>query len=254
MVEFQEQTGHLYNLEATPAEGTTYRFAREDRKRFPGILQAGTPRRPTTPTARSCRSASPTMPSRRWNTRRTCNASTPAAPCCTSTCPSRSPAPRPASAWCSRALGRFRLPYITITPTFSICPSHGYIAGEHEFCPRCDAVAAQGFRVGLHTAGAYPDRLARVLPGVDWIGLDIKALPEDYPATTGVPGSGGRAWRSLELVRDSGVPFDVRITRHPALLPDERLARLRARLAEHGITAPRLQACNHETMRDPALG
>ena len=40
-----------------------------------------------------------------------------------------------------RALTRFRLPYITITPTFSICPVHGYIAGEHEFCPHCDAEA-----------------------------------------------------------------------------------------------------------------
>jgi ribonucleoside-triphosphate reductase len=38
-----------------------------------------------------------------------------------------------------RALERFRLPYITITPTFSICPKHGYIAGNHEFCPKCDA-------------------------------------------------------------------------------------------------------------------
>ena len=46
MVEFQEQTGHLYNLEATPAEGTTYRFAKEDRKRCPGILQAGTDGQP----------------------------------------------------------------------------------------------------------------------------------------------------------------------------------------------------------------
>ena len=36
------------------------------------------------------------------------------------------------------ALGRFRLPYLTITPTFSICPTHGYLAGEHEFCPKCD--------------------------------------------------------------------------------------------------------------------
>lgn len=41
MKEFQEQTGNLYNLEATPAEGTTYRFAKEDKKRFPAILQAG---------------------------------------------------------------------------------------------------------------------------------------------------------------------------------------------------------------------
>lgn len=36
------------------------------------------------------------------------------------------------------ALGRFRLPYLTVTPTFSICPRHGYLAGEHEFCPKCD--------------------------------------------------------------------------------------------------------------------
>ena len=46
MVEFQEATGHLYNLEATPAEGTTYRFAKEDRKRYPDILQAGTETNP----------------------------------------------------------------------------------------------------------------------------------------------------------------------------------------------------------------
>jgi hypothetical protein len=67
ITEFQEETGHLYNLEATPAEGTTYRFAKEDRKRFPGILQAGTPSSPTTPTPASCRWASPTTPSRRWS-------------------------------------------------------------------------------------------------------------------------------------------------------------------------------------------
>ena len=46
MIEFQETTGHLYNLEATPAEGTTYRFAREDRKRYPGIRQAGSAQAP----------------------------------------------------------------------------------------------------------------------------------------------------------------------------------------------------------------
>jgi ribonucleoside-triphosphate reductase len=46
MVEFQEETGHMYNLEATPAEGTTYRFAKEDKKRYPDILQAGTPDKP----------------------------------------------------------------------------------------------------------------------------------------------------------------------------------------------------------------
>ncbi|PVV18344.1 MAG: hypothetical protein B6D79_15970, partial [gamma proteobacterium symbiont of Ctena orbiculata] len=37
-----------------------------------------------------------------------------------------------------RALENFRIPYMTVTPTFSICPRHGYISGEHEFCPKCD--------------------------------------------------------------------------------------------------------------------
>ena len=37
-----------------------------------------------------------------------------------------------------RTLEKFRLPYVTVTPTFSICPTHGYLAGEHEFCPKCD--------------------------------------------------------------------------------------------------------------------
>ncbi len=56
----------MYNLEATPAEGTTYRFAKEDRKRWPDILQAGTAEQPYyTNSARSCRSASPTTRSRR---------------------------------------------------------------------------------------------------------------------------------------------------------------------------------------------
>lgn len=38
-----------------------------------------------------------------------------------------------------RALTQYQLPYITVTPTFSICPKHGYIAGEHDYCPHCDA-------------------------------------------------------------------------------------------------------------------
>ena len=99
MVEFQEETGHMYNLEATPAEGTTYRFAREDRKRYPGILQAGTPRPPTTPTARNSRWAIPTTPSRPWRCRPICRPSTPAGPCFTSTWLSRSARPRPAGVW-----------------------------------------------------------------------------------------------------------------------------------------------------------
>jgi ribonucleoside-triphosphate reductase len=68
--------------------------------------------------------------------RRRCSANTPAAPCCTCTWASACPA---CKKLVRRALENFRLPYVTVTPTFSICPKHGYVEGEHAFCPRCDA-------------------------------------------------------------------------------------------------------------------
>ena len=62
-------------------------------------------------------------------------------------------------------------------------------------------VKAEGFMVGLHTAGVYPRRLEAALGHVDWVGLDIKALPGDYPEAVGAPG--GKAWRALELVMEA---------------------------------------------------
>ena len=78
-----------------------------------------------------------------------------------------------------------------------------------------DEVRSLGFRIGLHTAGIYPRRLAALLPWLDWVGLDIKALPADYPALTGAPASGVRAWLSLRLLLASGVPLEVRTTLDP---------------------------------------
>lgn len=86
---FQEETGHVYNLEATPAEGTSYSLAQLDRKKYPDIITAGrTP--PTTPTRPSCRSVSPTTSLRRSTSRTSCSASTRAARCSTSISASRS--------------------------------------------------------------------------------------------------------------------------------------------------------------------
>jgi ribonucleoside-triphosphate reductase len=138
MVEFQEETGHMYNLEATPAEGTTHRFAREDKKRFPAILQAGTEEAPYytnssqlpvgyTDDAFEALAAQDALQTRytggtvlhlymgeRIGSTEACKRLV------------------------QRALSNFRLPYITVTPIFSVCPVHGYLAGEHEFCPKCD--------------------------------------------------------------------------------------------------------------------
>ena len=136
--EFQAETGHMYNLEATPAEGTTYRFAKEDRKRFPDILQAGTAERPyyTNSTqlpvgytddpfvALSLQDGLQTL----YNGGTVLHLYMQERISSVAAC----------KQLVRRSLERFRLPYITVTPTFSICPKHGYLAGEHEFCPRCD--------------------------------------------------------------------------------------------------------------------
>lgn len=78
-------------------------------------------------------------------------------------------------------------------------------------------VQALGFAVGLHTAGAYPGRLAQVLPLVDWVGIDIKAAPAAYSRVTGQGTSGVRAFSALELVQRSGVDYEVRLTVDPTV-------------------------------------
>jgi pyruvate formate lyase activating enzyme len=114
-------------------------------------------------------------------------------------------------------------------------------------------VRALGFKVGLHSAGCYPRRLAALLPEIDWLGLDIKALPEDYPALTGAPGSGERAWQSLEAVLSAGVDCEVRVTVHRQLLPDEKLRRLIGRLGDAGAPRVVLQRCRSGQALDPGL-
>ncbi len=101
LVQFQEDSGHLYNLEATPAEGTTYRFAKEDRKRWSDILQAGSAEAPYYTNSSQLPVGFTDDPSRPCSCRMSCNANTPAAPCCTCTWPSGFPRPRPASSWCA---------------------------------------------------------------------------------------------------------------------------------------------------------
>jgi ribonucleoside-triphosphate reductase len=138
MVDFQEESGNLYNLEATPAEGTTYRFAREDRKHYPDILQAGTVEHPYYTNSSQLpvgytddpfAALSHQEPLQRRYTGGTvlhlymseCISSTEAC-----------------KRLIKRSLERFSIPYLTLTPTFSICPVHGYLSGEHKFCPKCD--------------------------------------------------------------------------------------------------------------------
>ena len=97
------------------------------------------------------------------------------------------------------------------------------------------AVKAMGFKVGLHTAGIHPQRLALVLPLVDWVGMDVKAEFHNYASLTGAPGSGERARLSMELILASSVAHEFRTTVHPDLLRGEALERLAHALASRGV-------------------
>ncbi|NMK45950.1 ribonucleoside triphosphate reductase [Achromobacter sp. Bel] len=139
MTEFQEQTGHLYNLEATPAEGTTYRFAREDRKRYPGILQAGTDAQPYYTNSSQLPVGHTDDPFHALQLQETLQSKYTGGTVLHLYMNEAVSSAEACKQLVRRALSNFRLPYITVTPTFSICPNHGYLAGHHEFCPKCDA-------------------------------------------------------------------------------------------------------------------
>lgn len=136
--DYQTETRNLYNLEATPAEGTTYRFAKEDQKRFPAILQAGTYEAPyytnssQLPVGYTDDIFEALLLQDKLQTKYTggtvlhcyMNERISSAAACRNLV--------------RKILTNFKLPYITITPTFSICPKHGYLAGEYDFCFKCD--------------------------------------------------------------------------------------------------------------------
>jgi pyruvate formate lyase activating enzyme len=97
------------------------------------------------------------------------------------------------------------------------------------------------FKIGLHTGGAYPARLAEALPLLDWIGFDIKAPFDAYPLITGALDSGGAAKASARLVIESGVAHEFRTTVHPRQLSPHVVRRLADDLARSGVHCYALQ-------------
>jgi ribonucleoside-triphosphate reductase len=137
--EFQLESGNMYNLEATPAEGTTYRFAKEDLKRYPDIIQAGfkganyytnSSQLPVDFTKDAFEALQMQDELQKKYTGGTVlhlymNERISSSKVC--------------GQLIKKVVENFELPYFTITPTFSLCPKHGYLSGEHKFCPKCDS-------------------------------------------------------------------------------------------------------------------
>ena len=134
---YQEETGHLYNLEATPAEGTTYRFAKEDIKRYPGIIQAGGEANIYYTNSSQIPVGHTDDPFEALELQDELQGKYTGGTVLHLYMSER----LSDGATCKRlvrtVLGNYRLPYITVTPVFSVCQTHGYLSGEHHGCPHC---------------------------------------------------------------------------------------------------------------------
>lgn len=136
--DYQEETGNLYNLEATPAEGTTYRFAKEDKMLFPEILQAGTEQAPYYTNSSQLPVGFTDDVFTALELQDELQAQYTGGTVLHCYMQERVSSPAACRDLVRKILSNFRLPYITITPTFSICPKHGYLSGEYDYCPKCD--------------------------------------------------------------------------------------------------------------------
>ena len=144
LVEFQEQTGNNYNLEATPAEGTSYRLAQIDKKKYPEILCAN---------EKECcgelgevfYTNSTQLPVNftddifeALDLQDRIQSQYTGGTVFHTFAGEKIDDPRSVKAFTKRVCENYTLPYFTFTPTFSVCPSHGYIAGEQPACPTCE--------------------------------------------------------------------------------------------------------------------
>ena len=142
--QYQEETGNIYNLEATPGEGTSHRLARMDVRKYPGIKVASTPNQ--TQGSSPFYTNSSHLPvghtsdifealdlQDELQTKYT------GGTVLHGFIGEKIDDWRTARELVKKIAENYRLPYFTITPTFSICPRHGYLPGEHEYCPKCDA-------------------------------------------------------------------------------------------------------------------
>ncbi len=146
MVVFQQETGSMYNLEATPAEGTTYRLAKEDQKRYPDIIQAGTKAAPYYTNSSQLPVGFTDDPFTALNLQESLQSKYTGGTVMHLYMGERISDAKTCRMLLKRILENYRIPYVTVTPTFSICPKHGYISGEHKFCPYCDEELFQAKR------------------------------------------------------------------------------------------------------------
>jgi len=144
MVEYQEATDNLYNLEATPGEGTSFRLALKDKKRFPQIIFANDKAVKEDDAAPAYYTNSSQLPVgftedifEALDLQDNIQTKYTGGTVLHGFLGERIDDPQVAKALVRKITDNYALPYFTLTPTFSVCPIHGYLSGEHKACPKC---------------------------------------------------------------------------------------------------------------------
>ncbi|MFW5704785.1 MAG: ribonucleoside triphosphate reductase [Nanoarchaeota archaeon] len=157
---YQNETGNLFNLEATPAEGTTYRFAREDKKRFQDIVQAGFGENIYYTNSSQLPVGFTDDPFEALELQDEIQCKYTGGTVLHLYLGERVGSSQSCKDLVKTVLSNYRLPYITVTPTFSVCPRHGYLVGEQVFCPKCDEDLMKSHGVASVKELAAEDRQA----------------------------------------------------------------------------------------------
>jgi ribonucleoside-triphosphate reductase len=145
IADFQEETGDIYNLEATPAEGASYRLARIDKAKYPDIRTYnqefygnGRKVEPYYTNSTQLPVGFTTDVFEALDLQDSLQSKYTGGTVLHVFMGENEPSPVATKKLIRKIAENYTLPYYTITPTFSICPKHGYIAGEHKYCPKCD--------------------------------------------------------------------------------------------------------------------
>jgi ribonucleoside-triphosphate reductase len=144
MLEYQEATGSMYNLEATPGEGTTTRFAKRDTEQYPDIIVANNEAY-LSMGAKPYYTNSTQLPVNHTDDifealdlQDSLQTLYTGGTVMHLFLGEKLDDIATVKALVKKIAENYHLPYFTLSPTFSVCPKHGYLSGEHEFCPVCD--------------------------------------------------------------------------------------------------------------------
>ncbi len=120
--------------------------------------------------------------------------------------------------------------------------------------PALQQTREMGFRNGLHTGAPHLGLLRPLLPWLDWVGLDIKAMPSDYEIITTNRHAGSESWAAIDELQKANVDFECRMTWHRALHSTGEVIEIGEKLSELGVKSFAVQVARSDQMLNGGIG